>query len=94
MQCAISADLKRYYAQQERAQREDEDRSDAIAECARSLLEETPYEVFISCEGLDAVEAINLLAKAKTGLELFEAQQALIECIKEQAQHIAKGLVK
>lgn len=90
MQCAVSADLKRYYAQQERAQREDEDRSDAIAECARSLLEETPYEVFISCEGLDAVEAINKLAKAKTSLDLFEAQQMLIECITTQAKAIAE----
>ena len=88
--CAVSADLARYYAQQECAQRQDDDRAERVVEVARNLVEESPYDVFVDADGLDAVEAINKLAKAKTSLDLFEAQQMLIECITTQAKAIAE----
>lgn len=88
--CAVSTDLNRYYSQQESLQRDSEERDSYVKYLASELAESQPYEMLIECEGLESVEAINRLVKAKSSLELFEAQQMLIECITTQAKAIAE----
>ena len=47
----------------------------------------------ISClrgAGVDVVEAINIIVKAKTSSELFDARQILLDCIAEEAIRIAE----
>lgn len=89
--CAVSTDLNRYYSQQE-SLRDSEERDSYVKYLASELAERQPYEMLIECEGLESVEAINRLVKAKSSLELFEAQQALLDVINEQAMIVAERL--
>lgn len=90
--CAVSTDLNRYYGQQESLQHDAEERDRYIKYLASEMAERQPYEMLIECEGLEGVEAINRLVKAKSSLELFEAQQALLDVINEQALIVAERL--
>ena len=88
--CAVSADLSRHYQQQEAAQAKADEHDSYIKYCASQMAAAMPYEILMECEGVDVVEAIGRIVKAKTGLDLFEAQQMLIECINDQALLIVK----
>ncbi len=90
--CAVSTDLNRYYGQQESLQRDSWERDRYIKYLASELAESQPYEMLFECAGLEGVEAINRLVKAKSSLELFEAQQALLDVINEQALIVAERL--
>ena len=89
--CAVSADLTTYYIQQERRQESDRERDSYVKYRASMMADEQqPYEIMMSCEGLDVVEAINSIVKAKTSSELFDARQMLLDCIAEEAIRIAE----
>ncbi len=90
--CAVSTDLNRYYGQQESLQHDSWERDRYIKYLASEMAERQPYEMLIECAGLEGVEAINRLVKAKSSLELFEAQRALIDVINEQAMIVAERL--
>ena len=89
--CAVSTDLNRYYSQQE-SLRDSEERDSYVKYLASELAESQPYEMLIECAGLEGVEAINRLVKAKSSLELFDAQRALLDVINEQAMIVAERL--
>ena len=90
--CAVSTDLNRYYSQQESLQHDSWERDRYIKYLASEMAERQPYETLIECAGLEGVEAINRLVKAKSSLEPFEAQRALIDVINEQAMIVAERL--
>lgn len=90
--CAVSTDLNRYYSQQESLQHDSEERDSYVKYLASELAERQPYEMLIECAGLEGVEAINRLVKAKSSLELFDAQRALLDVINEQAMIVAERL--
>lgn len=90
--CAVSTDLNRYYSHQESLQRDSWERDRYIKHLASEMAERQPYEMLIECAGLEGVEAINRLVKAKSSIELFDAQRALLDVINEQAMIVAERL--
>lgn len=90
--CAVSADLSRHYQQLEAAQAKADEHDSYIKYCASQMAAAMPYEILMECEGVDVVEAIGRIVKAETGLDLFEAQQALLDVINEQALIVAERL--